>query len=172
MSSPGIFYITGAESTGKSTLTRQLAERFDGYPVYEFAREYLSAQPGTFTRQDLDRIAVATIERFHEYRFKQPVFFDTDLFNLIVWYDEVFHEVPAWLLKEVSLIGPGFYLVCQPDIPWVQDPLRVNPDKRDYLNARYEELIKKHNFPYARIIGEGDDRLACAIRFVTSIIES
>ena len=49
--------VVGPESSGKTTLSRALAERFDGTWVAEFARGYLEARSGQLVPADLPVIA-------------------------------------------------------------------------------------------------------------------
>ena len=167
----GVFFITGAESTGKSTLTEQLALHFGAVGVPEYAREYLQGIQYPYSYEDVEHIARKQVSLIHQYNQVPLVFFDTCLFNLKVWFREVYREVPAWLESEISLAGRGTYLLCEPDIPWQFDPLRENPDKRDYLSDQYEAEIGKAGFDYYRIFGQGSDRTAMAVEIVTRLIE-
>lgn len=63
---PYIITIVGPESSGKTTLARQLAVDL-GYPwVPEYAREYLERQGGYYDEADLEKIAVGQIEAIHK----------------------------------------------------------------------------------------------------------
>jgi nicotinamide riboside kinase len=167
---PEPIFITGAESTGKSTLTGQLARHYGGAGTEEFARTYLMNLKRHYTLEDLNAIAHGQIRIIKESRKLPLVFVDTDLINLKVWYDEVFHFVPDFLLESISLLGSGHYLLCQPDIPWEPDPLRENPNRREFLNGRYEDELIRAGFPFHRVTGTGASRLECAIQIVDKIL--
>jgi nicotinamide riboside kinase len=167
---PDLFFITGAESTGKSTLTAQLAQHYQAVGTREFARDYLNNLGHAYSIEDLHAISRGQIEIIRNTLGEPLTFVDTDLINLKVWYDEVFHEVPSWLTDFIRNLGKGYYLVCQPDIPWEPDPLRENPDRREFLNQRYEEELRSAGFPFYRVTGMGESRLQCAISIVDAIL--
>jgi len=166
----GHFFIVGAESTGKSTLTHDLSLHFGAPGIDEFARGYLEKIGRPYTYADLERIARGQLDLIVENRDQSLVFFDTDLINIKVWFQLVYSTVPNWLPGEIEKVGKGTYLVCQPDIPWVPDPFRENPGRRDYLNVLYEKELELAGFPYFRISGFGNDRLINAISIVKRVI--
>jgi len=167
---PDLFFITGAESTGKSTLTAQLAAWYGGVGTEEFARSYLLNLGHAYTLEDLNAIARGQISIIEQAWDKPIVFVDTDLINLQVWYDEVFHLIPDWLTDAIRTYGAGHYLMCQPDIPWEPDPLRENPGRREYLNSRYEQELMKAGYPFYPITGIGEARFKCAVAVVDAIL--
>jgi nicotinamide riboside kinase len=167
-----VFFITGAESTGKSTLTMDLAAHFGGLGVPEFARTYLESLDDSYKYSDVEYIAHRQIELIKESGAAQLVFFDTCLINLKVWFREVFQQVPSWLEQEIPIAGRGIYLMCQPDLPWEFDPLRENPHRRDYLTEQYEHELKAAGFVYFRIFGKDEVRLQNAIEIVNGVISS
>ena len=48
-----------------------------------------------------------------------------------------------------------FYFLLKPDIPWQADPLRENPENRDWLFEEYKEKLECFGLPYCVIDGEG-----------------
>lgn len=165
------FFITGAESTGKSTLTGQLAAEFSGIGVPEYARTYLELHGRNYDYHDLEEIARYQLRLITQNSSAETVFYDTCLINLKVWFNEVFQRTPEWLTEAIPVAGRGIYLVCQPDLPWQFDPLRENPHRRDYLNELYEKDINEAGFEYFRVFGTGNERLTNAIRIVKKCIE-
>ena len=165
-----VFFITGAESTGKSTLTGELAIHYKAIGVPEFARTYLENLQRQYTYSDVEAIARRQIELINENRENPIVFFDTCLINLKVWFREVFQSVPDWLEDAIPSAGQGIYLICQPDLPWEFDPLRENPHRRDYLTDQYEQELNKAGFVDFRVFGVGENRVQNAIEIVNRII--
>lgn len=165
-----VFFITGSESTGKSTLTAKMAEHFGGIGVPEFARTYLESINRPYNFNDVEYIARRQIQLIYEYRESPLVFFDTCLIILKVWFQEVFHEVPDWLIEEIARAGEGIYLLCEPDLPWEYDPLRENPHRREYLSELYEKELKAAGFTYFRIFGAGEERVKNAIEIIDRVI--
>ena len=165
-----VFFITGAESTGKSTLTGALAEHYGGIGIPEYARTYLETIDRHYDFSDVETIAHRQIDLIHQNRNKPLVFFDTCLIILKVWFREVYKEVPDWLDKEIPLAGQGVYLLCEPDLPWQYDPLRENPHRREYLSDQYEQELKAEGFTYFRVFGNGKERVLNAIEIIDRVL--
>ena len=79
--------IIGPESTGKSTLCRQLSEQHGYLWIKEYAREYVEALDRPYTRADLDAIAGHLIEQISTCYSEPVVLFDTELIIMKVWYE-------------------------------------------------------------------------------------
>jgi len=159
-------FVTGAESTGKSELTSGLSNHYDSPFVPEYARDYLGSLNREYTKEDVCLIARKQIEQIRENQVRELVFFDTGLIITQVWLEVRFNSSPPWLEKAIREYGPGNYLVCQPDIPWVDDPLRENPDRREELNRLYIDKIKAAGFHYGLVEGMDEKRLSNAISIV------
>ena len=165
-----VFFITGAESTGKSTLTGELANHYNAIGVAEYARTYLENLDHHYEYSDVEAIARRQIELIIQHRSGPMVFFDTCLINLKVWFREVYNTVPDWLEDTIPGAGQGIYLICQPDLPWEFDPFRENPHRREYLSDQYEQELKAAGFTYFRVFGLGEKRIQNAIEIVNRII--
>ena len=148
--------IIGPESTGKSTLARELAEQFKGTYVPEYAREYVERKGSTeVTYDELCGIARHQIEEITSLPFREEpevglYFFDTELIVTKVWFEYAFGEVPEWLTEAIKAYPMDLYLLTYPDIPWVPDPARYNGSQamREELFDRYEEEVKASGVPY------------------------
>ena len=55
--------VIGPESTGKTTLCKQLANHFNTLFVEEYAREYLLTNGKEYTHEDLIKIAAGQIKK-------------------------------------------------------------------------------------------------------------
>jgi NadR type nicotinamide-nucleotide adenylyltransferase len=153
--------IIGPESTGKSTLAKELAEQFKGTYVPEYAREYVERKGRKeLTYDEVCEIAREQIKSISEavcqsegrsvFRQAQPVFFDTELIVTKVWFEYAFGKVPEWLTEAIKTYPMDLYLLTYPDIPWVPDPARYNGSQamREELFDRYEEEVKATGVPY------------------------
>ena len=149
--------IIGPESSGKSTLARYLAKRYNGVLVPEYAREYVE-QKGTteVTFDELCLIARHQIEQL-ENLYSNPsslnpnlYFFDTELIITKVWFEYAFGRVPEWLNENIHRFPMDVYLLTYPDIAWVPDPARSNGSDaiRKELFDRYEAEIQALDIPY------------------------
>lgn len=176
------FAVIGPESTGKSTLCRLLAEHFNGEWVPEFAREYLTANGKEYTIKDLQQIAVGqlALEDSQKMHLQKKVlagsaspllFTDTDMQVMRVWSEFVFNACDPFVLNTIVDRSYDGYLLCAPDIPWVEDLLREYPDHqiRNKLFHYYLDAMLNQQIPWIMIQGDYEKRVSQAIAFVRSL---
>jgi len=165
--------ITGPESTGKSVLTQQLAKHFNGFGVKEYARQYVENLERPYTLHDVEVIAQRQIEEYNIMKAKagekQLVFFDTFLIITKVWFEEVFQLCPQWLHQALKNTRVDLALLCYPDLPWMADGVRENPDKRGYLYQKYLEELEFYDIPYEVVKGLGIKRTENAIEYIEKL---
>jgi len=164
--------ITGAESTGKSTLSEALANHYHSICVPEFSRSYVESLKQPYTYHDIEFIARKQIEiERNVVPDKSPVFFDTWLIITKVWFDFVYKKRPEWLDTYIENSNIDLFLVCDIDLPWIYDPVRENGgENRQILQNIYMDHLKKYGFNFKIVSGEGEDRIKNAIRFVDQLI--
>jgi NadR type nicotinamide-nucleotide adenylyltransferase len=123
--------IIGPESTGKSTLSEQLAKHYQTRWVPEYAREYLTNLNRPYDYEDLLIIAQKQLEQEDKISAvcTSPVMFvDTDMYVLKVWCEFVFGKCHSFILDQIVKRNYDSYLLCDTDLPWVADALREYPD--------------------------------------------
>jgi len=160
--------ITGAESTGKTTLAKDLARMAGTVWIPEFAREYVGNLKKPYRYEDVERIARKQREQPAEYleAARGYLFLDTYLIITRVWFREVFKREPHWLEEALRKREIDLYLLCETDIPWIPDPLRENPGaRREYLSGLYKKELDALKLPWQPVTGYGEERLknACTI---------
>lgn len=160
----------GPESTGKSTLCASLATHFSAPWCPEFAREYLLKNGKDYACEDLLRIAKGQIrmedEIFNSYKKNEGYYFiDTDLYVIKVWSEFVYGKCHPFILEQIAIRKYDCYLLCNTDLPWVEDPLREYPDEKKRLELFhiYKDLMMHQNTPWAIIKGNENNRLKNAI---------
>ena len=169
---PKTIVITGAESTGKSTLTEELANHFNVPFIPELARSYIENLNRKYMYDDVERIAKLQVDEFSKYRnSRYPfIFADTWLIVTKIWFEVVFKKEPDWLNNEIENTKIDLFLVCDTDIPWIPDPVRENGGKmRNILQNRYIETILNYNFKYKIISGQNSERLEKAIQILNEL---
>lgn len=135
--------IIGPESTGKTTLARDIAQRYQGTYVPEYAREYVERKGTTeVTYDELCEIARHQIDEMAS----QPdglYIFDTELLITKVWFDYSFGRWPEWLDEAIKAYPMDLYVLLYPDIPWVPDKARSNgsDEIRLELFERYKREV-------------------------------
>lgn len=149
--------ILGPESTGKSTLCKQMAEHYNTLWCPEYAREYLLKHGMNYSFDDLLTIAkeqIALEEKYTEEvgKIVRPedggvisndkssspapadlltsrlLFVDTDMYVMKVWCEFVFDNCHRFILDQIVERKYDLYLLCNVDLPWVKDELREYPD--------------------------------------------
>jgi len=153
-----LIVLTGPESTGKTTLSRALGRRL-GWPVLpELARERLEQRP-SYSAQDVCRLALLQYRLIEEALAAAPaVLADTDLLTYRIWLQWRYGHCPEWLRLLHRRQRPALYLLCAPDLPWAEDPLRENPHDRQALLEAHRQMLDSENLPYTLITGQGDMR--------------
>jgi nicotinamide riboside kinase len=147
--------IIGPESTGKSTLSQYLAKRYDGLWLPEYARIYLEERAQergsayAYTHEDVLRIAEYQVKQLHELSQQEGLaFFDTELIITKVWLLHKYGECPAFVEEALRKYPMDMYLLCYPDLQWQPDPVRENPNIREYLFDWYEREVQTLDIPY------------------------
>ena len=163
------FVLTGPECSGKTTLSKSLAEHLQGKYLAEPARAILN-QVESYTPKDLLAIFQAYLNREDGNFFNSILFLDTDLQNLFLWWQEKYGPAPGKLCRAYKAQSERFFLLCRPDLPWVYDPLRENPIDRGRIFELYYRDMVDRKLPFAVIEGDGAVRLEMSIEIATANI--
>jgi NadR type nicotinamide-nucleotide adenylyltransferase len=174
--------ITGPESTGKSTLSAKLAAHYQTFWVPEYAREYLEKNGAQYEYDDLLTIAKGQIELEEEISKQQSqlltrdsasthdslLFIDTDMYVMKVWSEFVFNDCTNWILNRIAERNYDLYLLCDTDLPWVEDDLREYPDEkiRKELFHFYKDIMVNQSTPWCIISGNYEERFEKAVQFI------
>lgn len=164
--------IIGPESTGKSLLAEKLSLHFNSPWIPEYARKYIEELGKKYTFEDVVNIAKKQIEENIEYTQKfgdkaKYLFFDTELIITKVWFLDVWGKCPDFLTEALNNYDIDFFLLCQPDLPWYDDPVRENGNRRDYFYNWYKKEIISLKKPFAEINGQNGQRTKNAIKALT-----
>lgn len=168
--------IIGPESTGKSTLCKQLAEHYKTVWCPEYAREYLIQNGTDYTYDDLLNIAKGQIDLEEKTLSsvdsrQSTVFIDTDMNVVKVWCEFAFNKCHSWILNQIAIRQYDLYLLCNVDPPWIKDELREYPDlaTRSKLYKYYKDLMINQSVPWIDINGDYNERLRIAINAVNNL---
>jgi NadR type nicotinamide-nucleotide adenylyltransferase len=161
--------ILGAESTGKSTLCKQLAIHYNTIFVPEFARTYFEEHDiNNYNISDLEIIAKNQLESEKDSinKANNYLFCDTSLITIKIWSTHKFNIVPKYITKYIKPSDYDLYLISNNDVKWIADPQRRNEDLREHLFKWNKHELQKLNVDYKIIKDEGEVRLKNAIRFI------
>ena len=166
--------ITGPESTGKSWLSKRLAQHYQTVWVPEYAVEYLEKRTPRYSYDDIAAIARGQFASEEQLAPKanKLLFCDSGLLVCKIWSEVVFNQTDPWINKMISKHPYDLYLLTSPDIPWQSGPFRENPDNRDELFELYENELRAAKFPYRIISGHGTKRLEKAVNIVDKLLKS
>jgi NadR type nicotinamide-nucleotide adenylyltransferase len=166
--------IIGPESTGKSTLSKQLAEHYKTDWCPEYARAYLTENGMDYTYKDLIKIAQGQLsleDAMEPYAKNGLYFIDTNMYVMKVWCEYVFNNCHQFILDEINERKYDLYLLCNIDLPWSPDPLREYPDekRREELYNIYKDILVNQPTPWVIISGTNEERLNAGIAAVEKL---
>jgi len=170
--------ITGPESTGKTTLSRQLAAHYHTTWAPEYARTYLEEKGPNYTLPDLEEIARGQLREEEQAAAEaqaqgQTVFFcDTDLLVIKVWAEHAFGHCPDWILQRIGQQHYDLVLLLNVDLPWELDPLREHPHLRQHFFQVYQQALLDQNANFAIVSGALEQRFDQARSLVDILIGS
>ena len=173
--------IVGPESTGKTSLCKQLADHYQTTWVEEYAREYLLKNGTGYSFENLLDVAKGQIEledkgiellESQKAKEQDPnLFIDTNMYVMKVWCEFVFDKCHHWILNRIVERTYDLYLLCNIDLPWIRDELREYPDllNRQKLYHHYKDILINQAVPWVDISGNYEERLEKAINAVEGV---
>ena len=171
--------VTGPESSGKTTLSRQLAAELDGVWVPEYPRGYLEAAGRRAVLSDFDHFATVTghllaaataqLERRQADRKRGYIVQDTGAEVLQLWMDDKFEQASEQVKSAFRAQQPKLYLLCRPDLAWEYDPLREDPHRRDELFVKLRTLLDENASRVVEISGLNQQRLKAARQAIPAL---
>lgn len=161
----GRICLFGPESTGKSTLAAQLADRFDTVQVPEYGRVHTDAFGTACAPADLLAIARGHIasEKAAVRNANRILILDGDPLLTAVWSDMLCGGRDPWF---AAYDNPAdLYLLTDIDMPWADDGTRYFPDSADrgrFLAACRAEL-EARGVPFVTLSGDAENRRRTAV---------
>ncbi|HBE6262225.1 TPA: AAA family ATPase [Escherichia coli] len=150
--------LLGGESTGKSTLSKALADVLDTAYVAEFGRDYWEEKNGVLTADDLLHIAREQVSREQQAEANRYLICDTSplttLFYTLDQYGHAPQELHQLAERQYSLV-----VLCGAEFPFVQDGTRQGEAFRARQQAWYEQELSRRKIPYLSVSGSLQDRL-------------
>lgn len=169
----------GPESTGKTTLSIQLAKHYNTVWVEEFARPYLQTvwnqERRTCEPKDIMPIAYGQIalENRLAKRADKVLICDTDLLETKVYSEEYYGGYVDPLLEKAAVNNTyDLYLLTYIDTPWVEDDLRDRPEQRLEMFNAFKKALDDSKRPYILLKGDKETRLKTATEAIDKIIET
>ncbi len=161
--------VFGPESTGKSTLVKNLAEHFNAPMVSEYAELLIREQDGDISYPDMRKIAEGQLKLVAQALESEPqlLICDTDLITTTIWSHKLFGKCDPWIEDEVKKQSYDLYLLLDVDVTWVDDTHRYLPeDRKDFFNV-CQKRLEEYGCAYKIISGsfaERQEKAVSAIR--------
>ncbi len=159
--------INGPESSGKTTLCEYLVKKMDAGYIQEYPRIYLEMTDGVYDQEDLLIMSQDINDLINELDNNRLWIIDTNNINIKIWYQYKFGKMPAEL-NSMDNNTDALHILCKPDIPWEDDPLRENPEDRDDIFKLYTKYMTEATIKYYII--EGEERMEDALHLVNKIL--
>ena len=156
--------LLGGESTGKSTLAALLAQHCGSVHAAEYGREWWEARGGELHEPDLLHIAQTQVEREETLLAQAQRWLpcDTSPLTTLLYAQAMFgRAAPA--LQALATRGYDLVLLCEPDVPFVQDGTRRDDAFRQWQHAWYLRELERRAIPYLRLHGSWQQRLNTAL---------
>jgi NadR type nicotinamide-nucleotide adenylyltransferase len=168
----------GPESTGKTTLSQQLARYYNTVWVPEYAREYLqnkwNNERKTCEQKDLIPIAIGQMALENDLATKATdvLFCDTDLLETKVYSLEYYGGFVDPLLDEAARNNDyDLYFLTYIDVPWEADDLRDRPLQREEMFEAFKKALDEHGKKYVLLKGNKKERLQKAVKYVDELLK-
>ncbi|WP_033959859.1 AAA family ATPase [Psychroserpens jangbogonensis] len=156
----------GPESTGKSSLAKELAKYYDTVYVQEFSRSYAETkakQNLQLSQNDVLPIAVGQINSENEQLKRANTFLicDTDLLETKV-YSELYYDgfCPDLVKKYAYENTYDLYFLTYIDTPWEADSIRDQPNSRLQMFTAFEQALVESKKRYIIVKGSFEERLS------------
>ena len=167
----------GPESTGKTTLSIQLAKHYNTVWVQEYARPYLqkvwNQERRTCQQKDILPIAFGQIalENRLAKRADKVLICDTDLLETKVYSSAYYGGFVDPILEKAATENIyNLYLLTYIDTPWEADDLRDRPEQRLEMFEAFQKALDQHHRPYLLLKGDKESRLKKAVEAIDAIL--
>jgi len=166
----------GPESTGKTTLAKQLALHYKTFWVPEYSRLYANEklkQGVLLTKKDVLPIATGQmeLENIIAHISKNILFCDTNLLETKIYSEYIYDGYcPDALKQSVANSKYDLYLLTSTDIPWEYDPVRSSDAERKKMFDCFKKELDKRKSPYIILSGNKETRLKKAIEHVDLLL--
>ncbi len=155
--------VYGAESSGKSTLTRALAKAFETEFVEEYGRTLWETRGGDLPIEDFVEIVEGhlALEEAALLKANRYLFVDTNAITT-QQYAFFFHGTCPPRVIELANACRDRYdvsLLCAPDIPFERDGTRAHPQVQQYMDGAIRNDLTIRGIPYTVVSGALDNRI-------------
>jgi HTH-type transcriptional repressor of NAD biosynthesis genes len=162
--------LLGTESTGKSTLAKELAKQFGGVAVEEAGRDIIP-DSRKFSIEDLHVVVEAQTNRVEAAMnlLRPLVFLDTDLHITQSYAQFAFGTWMDLAKRHYEVQRADLYLYSSADAPFVQDGTRMPAEQRMALDKRHWMTMLEFGLKLEIISGNWNERRTMASEWVRKL---
>lgn len=167
--------VLGAESTGTTTLTRDLAEALHAPWAPEMGRYYTESiltSGKVWTNEDFYRIG--KMQQMYENEMAKVsdgiVICDTNAVATELWQRRYMGRISSEMSAIAAQDKADMYIITGDEIPFVQDGLRDGEHVRHQMHQWFIKHIQKTGVPYIIVSGDKSTRLMNAVKTSREII--
>lgn len=159
--------VLGTESTGKTTLTEQLANYFTCNYVKEAGRD-LIANSNSFEFDNLYLVATEHAKRIDKAVLdKSPlIIIDTDIHTTKSYANFIFNKSLEVENNIYNSNKADISLYLNNDVEYVQDGTRLSEYDRNLLDLSHRQVLQQHNIEITEITGNWEQRFDKAVRII------
>lgn len=170
--------VFGAESTGKTTLSKEMSYNLNGHWLFEWARPYLETVGPEITVDKMTAIwkGQLAIQRHADFMYDKPfVIQDTDLYSTIGYWEQPHWQadlgpVPEQLIEDACSTKSDLYVITKSNIPFEKDVIRYGGDRRESPDEYWINIAEKYNLNYVVLAGNTvTDRASWAEKYAKEI---
>jgi len=155
--------VFGAESTGKTTLSKELSCSLNAHWLFEYARPYLECVGPAITKDSMRAIweGQYALEESARYLHDKPYLIqDTDLFSTVGYWEqphwtESLGAVPKELVYDAQKHKADLYIITKSNIAFEQDPIRYGGDHRESPDDYWIDVAERYDLNY-RVLEDSD----------------
>lgn len=165
----------GPESTGKTTLAKQLADHFQTVWTPEFARGYLQEKWNSSQRicepEDLLPIALGQVKLENDSLLtaNKYLFCDTNLMVTKIFSEMYYNFCDPALDKAASKHRYDLFFLTDIDVPWTKDDLRDKPSDRENTFDTFKRALIENKKPFVIISGTPEQRFHKALQILSDL---
>lgn len=176
--------IIGTESTGKTTLTRNLAKYFNTTHVEEAGRYICDDAGGIDNMQPYHYFEILfkhkQLEKEALKNANKVLLIDTDSLITLYYYQLGFENTNELnkafenVAKGISVLNNyDLYIFLEPDVEWVQDGTRTygEPEVREKNNKKLKKIFDDNNIKYVCINGDYNNRYQQSKELIENLIK-
>lgn len=162
------FCFVGPESSGKTILSKMIADFYKCPLVEEYGRRYVEennlnkkTRKGDFSIIDINKIAGNQLHLEDEATKNSEgmIICDTDIMITQIFSELYFNEAPRWIIEESWRRSKDYiYFLMDIDFNWIDDGTREFPEKRKYHFNRIKQELERRNSEYYLINGSIEER--------------